>query len=212
MRKKLVLVSIVIILLAIVAFVCVFTSGKAFLFTKDLAITSTTVNEPDNDYYEYISTLNESQQGNALADVYVRVSPEYDGQYQMLFQIAQVENCNMGEGQNTQLDSLRLQFNSFESGNTILMSLPEGGPWNPMIFHQTEDGRGVILDNPNLGFMGTGSITLDFYVRPWQATTNPLSFDVAFSMHKTGVFKLTKYEGETHFDIKLPKAYTPVSD
>lgn len=201
-KRKIVLISILAIVVIAIVFVGISISGKVFLFNRNL-IGETTIAEPDNDYYEYVTAFSESQQGDQLAHVGVRVSQKFDGQYQMMFYIAQWQNSISGE-EKTHLDSLRLEFSSFASGDTILMSLPEGGPWDPMTFQQTDDGGGVILDIPNLGFLGTGTVRLEFYVRPWQDNVNQLSLDVDFSMHKTGIFKLTKYEGKTHFDINLP--------
>lgn len=93
-----------------------------------------------------------------------------------------------------------------DPASSIALEAPRGYPWPPIEYHFTQDARGVLLNIPNLGVQGTGSVTLEFLLgvdssRPPQDSVRT---DIAFSMHKEDLLKLTRQEAETVIEVGLP--------
>jgi len=135
--------------------------------------------------------------GNDLAHPYLRVPSEVStSPTRVLFSIWHAEG--------TKLDSLTLVFSS---NDMFLLSLiaPEGRPWPKTDFHKTNDGKGVILDIPDLKFQGEGTVTLEFFLQLISDRID-LNIDVKFSLHKEPPFSFTRYTADASLNVAVERA------
>lgn len=111
------------------------------------------------------------------------------------------------EGVDTHLDSIRLKLNvAGESVPEVALRAPSGHPWEPIHFGQSDDGQGVTLDVPDLGFQGTGTVVLDFIVGPYHEGDVPKSIwlDYNARLHKEARVNLTSQEADALVEIPMP--------
>ena len=96
--------------------------------------------------------------------------------------------------------------------SALWLETPEGYPWPPLEYRsalgpgRTAGTGGVIVNIPDLEFQGRGTVRLVFYLRTDVLSPAPpeeLRLDVAFSMHRDGLLKLTKQKGEATMQLKL---------
>ena len=140
-----------------------------------------------------------------VASVYVRHGRAEEYLYRMIVEVWHREN--------TILDSLSLKFNTVRPASALWLETPEGYPWPPFELGPGRDDvtGGVVVNIPDLEFQGIGTVRLVFYLRTDVLTPAPpeeLRLDVAFSMHKDGLPKLTKQEGETTILLELARRST----
>lgn len=111
------------------------------------------------------------------------------------------------EGVDTKLDSLDLTLNvARRSLPEVALRTPGGHPWEPIHLQQTTDGQGVTLEVPDLGFQGTGTVSLDFLVGPYQPDDIPESIWVDFNagLHREERIQLTSYEADSLVEVPMP--------
>jgi hypothetical protein len=65
------------------------------------------------------------------------------------------------------------------------------------------DGRGVILAVKDLGWYGTGTVTLNFILIPNQHSQN-LGRMIDFSMYKNTFMQLTSFKVHAHLYASIP--------
>ena len=132
--------------------------------------------------------------GNDLAHPYLRIPNEVStSPTSVLFSIWHAEG--------TKLDSLTLVFSSNDIFFLALQT-PEGLPWPSMNFHKRSDGKGVVLDIPDMGFQGEGTVTLKFFL---QLTSDHLDLNihVKFSLHKVPPFSFTRYTVDASLNVAV---------
>jgi len=186
-RVKLVLISCSTIVLAVLLLLVVLSSVKAFVFTQNLSIEGFRSIGPDaiaTDVY---------QNGVRTSDIYIGTDPvnPQTGLISLRFSI-------WHEGE---LDSLHLRFSS---GNFMqaYLEMPGGYPWSLVSFHQDTDGKSVIFGVDDLGFQGSGTVTLDFLMRPWQGQTN-FELEIQYTMHTPAFIQLTNQAISTQVEIPI---------
>lgn len=134
--------------------------------------------------------------GNDLAHPYLRVPSEVSTPpTHVLF--------SMWHAEGTKLDSLTLVFSSNDMFLLLLIA-PESRPWPRTDFHKTGDGRGIILDIPNLELQGEGTVTLEFFLQQ-DSDHLDLNISVKFSLHKKPPFSFTRYTAESSLDVAVER-------
>jgi hypothetical protein len=98
----------------------------------------------------------------------------------------------------TELDSLFLKFYGTHYIQ-VYLEVP-GGSWPPINFQRTSDGKGASLEVDDLGFQGTGTVTLEFLLSPFDEQ-HSFYFEARFSMHKKALVQLTRQEVWTQVEI-----------
>lgn len=101
----------------------------------------------------------------------------------------------------TELDSLFLKFSGINYIQ-IYLEAPRGS-WPPIHFRQSSDGKGTVLEVDDLGFQGTGTVTLQFLLRPF-SEQHSFHFEAGFSMHKKVFMQLTRQEVLAYTEIPIP--------
>jgi hypothetical protein len=79
--------------------------------------------------------------------------------------------------------------------------------WPETQFRHTDDSRGVVYSVGDLGFFGTGTLTLNFMLAQFSQPTNSednLQFMVEFSMHKKEFLQLTSLKAYATLNIPIP--------
>jgi hypothetical protein len=99
----------------------------------------------------------------------------------------------------TELDSLTLRFTT-EPYVTSLFLEASSYEWSGAEFHR--DGAGILLSVKDLGWYGTGTITLDFLLDP-DPQSSVLGLTVDFSMHYSGFIQLTTLKGHSFLNTPL---------
>ena len=154
---------------------------------------------------EHTVSFFQDEEVDKVASVYVRHEQSGDYLYRIMVEV-------WHEGK-TVLDSLSLKFNAVRPASALWLETPEGYPWPPLELGQGRNGvtGGVVLNIRDLEFQGRGTVTLVFYLRTdllIPAPPEELMLDVAFSMHRDGLPKLTKQEGETTILLELARRPT----
>jgi len=101
----------------------------------------------------------------------------------------------------TELDSLFLKFYGTHYIQ-VYLEVP-GGSWPSIDFRQTSDGKGASFEVDDLGFQGTGTVTLEFLLRPFDEQ-HSFYFEARFSMHKKALVQLTRQEVWAQAEIPIP--------
>jgi len=134
--------------------------------------------------------------GKDLAHLYIRVPREVSTTpTRILFSIWHPEK--------TKIDSLTIIFSSNDFFSLALIA-PEGFPWPRTDFHKTSDGRGVILNIPNLEFQGEGTVTLEFFLQP-ASNHLDLNIRIKFSLHGEPPFSFTRYTADSSLNIAIER-------
>jgi hypothetical protein len=103
------------------------------------------------------------------------------------------------------LDSLYLEFTPTNPGAFIQLYLERPGarPWPLMVFQTSSDARSTIVGVDDLGSIGTGTVGLAFFLRPYQATS--FWFELNFTMHASGSL-LTRQVGSAQIELPITLA------
>jgi hypothetical protein len=179
MQRKFLVVAV---LLAVL--VAVFLSGlilasryERFIFTRDLSV------EEFKQISEGAYAANVSDDGARVASIYIRVDHA----------IGQAHYCpvlvSIWHSEDTELDSLYLSF----TGNSFIQVYLEtpGGSVPPVHLYESYNGlKGVAVKFDDLGFYGTGTVTLNFLLWPSSNLEN-FRFETEFYMHAKTLMQLT---------------------
>lgn len=108
--------------------------------------------------------------------------------------------------QGIKLKSLKLVFSS-DDFLSLALHVPDGYPWPNIEYHRTADSKGVLFYAADLGFQGTGTVTLEFSV---EMPTNKqrLDFSVHFqiTMQNEAPLTFSKEVAEAQTDIQTLRA------
>jgi hypothetical protein len=112
----------------------------------------------------------------------------------------------------TRLDSLSYRLyraNRAQQFSEFYLRTHGGTPWPELTLQRDRDGQGVRLAVPDLGFQGTGTVSLDFIVQPDQPSTasDPfvLGLDATFRLSDTSPFG-RDYRARATEDVEFPPA------
>ena len=203
MRSKLGLATVAAGILLIAVLVFVFVSETVLPFTDHLRQDALAGDG------EHTVRFFQDEDEDKVASVYVRHGQAEGDLYRMM-----VEVWHRNE---TILDSLSLEFKTVRPASALMLETPEGYPWPPFEYRsalgpgRTAGTGGVIVNIPDLEFQGRGTVTLVFHLRTDVLTPAPpekLRLDVAFSMHREGLPRLTRQEGEATILIELAQKPT----
>ena len=188
-KRKVIAVISISIVLVIVAFVliAVYTSDE----TTDLKPGPVDFNDASI-FNEYTVRFYDGDDVNKLASVYFRISEEHDGLNEITLQIWHEED--------THLDELKLAFPNI-IGNRLMFILPTGS-WPPMEFGRTEDGQGWVIDIPDFGFVGEGSVLMNLSIQSYNLEELYCYIDMQLSKDKG--LKTIEYNAETNMEINVP--------
>ncbi len=187
-RKIIALVSITILLIVVASILIIV---YALDETKDLR--SDLVLEDEN--HAYIVRFFDGDNTNDLAHVYFQISEKYTDQNHFHISIWHEEN--------THLNELTLTFPNILSSR--LMYILPGGSWPPMEFCHTEDGKGTVVGIPEFGFIGEGTVNMEFrLIRYSGDALNELYCYVDMQLSKDEGLKTIKYNAETYLEATVP--------
>lgn len=113
------------------------------------------------------------------------------------------------DGADTHLDSLRVRlFPGEQTMPEVALRTPGGHPWEPIHFQQTSDGQAVLVDVPDLGFQGTGTVPIEFLVGPYPSGEVPDQMTIDFNarLHENRLLQLTDYEADALVEVPMPDA------
>ena len=135
--------------------------------------------------------------GVRITDIYVGADPvnPQTGLVSMRFSI-----WHIGK---TELDSLYLRFSS-ENPMQAYLEMPGGYPWSPISFHQGTDGKSVIFKVDDLGFQGSGTVTLDFLLRPGHDQTG-FQVEVHYTLHTPAFMQLAQQAVSAQIEIPVER-------
>ena len=197
--------------LAAVAAGVLFVLVLAFVFVSEtvLPLTDHLRQDPLAGDGEHTVRFFQGEEEDKVASVYVRHEQAQGDLYRMTVEVWHRDK--------TVLDSLSLKFDRVRPASALWLETPEGHPWPPLEYRSTlGPGRndvtgGVIVNIPDLEFQGRGTVRLVFYLRTDMLIPErpeKLRLDVAFSMHKDGLPRLTKQEGEATILLELARGPT----
>ena len=106
----------------------------------------------------------------------------------------------------TDLKSVELIFSSNEILNVALAVL-EGNPWPRVQFQRTIDGTGILFNAADLGFMGTGTATLGFFVE-MDTGQQSMNYNIHFqlTLQSSAPFTFSNEVAETQLSIQYTRA------
>jgi hypothetical protein len=106
----------------------------------------------------------------------------------------------------TDLKSVELIFSSNEILNVALAVL-EGNPWSRVQFQRTIDGTGIFFNAADLGFMGTGTVTLGFFVE-MDTGQQSMNYNIHFqlTLQNSAPFTFSDEVAETQLSIQYTRA------
>ena len=188
-RVKIVLVTCLAFVLVAFTVVAALSSLEIFVFTENLQVDgfrSIGDNANATDVY---------QNGVRISDIYIRTDP-VNPQTGLIPAM-----CSIWHLENTELDSLQLRFSAVNPMQMYLQMLG-GYPWPSIDFHQGSDGKTIIFGVDDLGVQGSGTVTIEFLIRPWQ---NQISFqlEVEYTLHVPALLQLTHQAVSTQIEIPI---------
>jgi hypothetical protein len=190
-RAKVVLIVSSVLALAALVVVVALTSMEAFVFTENLPI------EGFRPIGQNANGTDVYHNGVRTSDIYIGTDPvnPQTGLISLRFSIWHLET--------TELDSLHLRFSSANLMQ-VYLEMPGGYPWSPVNFHQDSDGKSIIFGVDDLGFQGSGTVTLNFLMNPWQNETN-FQMEIQYAMHTPAWIQLTHQAVSTQIDIPISR-------
>lgn len=195
MNRKLKIVLIFSLTIAVlVPIILIYTSEtERFVFSKSLHVEEFVV-DGDARYADVTDS------GVRIAGIYIRVEqPPLNSLYIPIL-------VSIWHAEDTELDSLTLRFSMSPNIITLYLEAPQSA-WPETQFRQTDDAKGIIYSVEDLGFYGTGSVTLHFIMIQFSMSMNlqnSLQFTVEFSMHKKTFLQLTSLKAYTTTYIPIP--------
>ena len=190
MKRKMKIVTAILVVLGI-SLLCGVISASSlekFIFTENLHV-------------EEFRSIHEDSYGADILDSGVRVADIYIRAEHPAPQTLDVPVLvSIWHSEETELDSLFLKFSGIDYIE-VYLEVP-GGSWPPIHFHQSSDGKGAIFEVDDLGFQGTGTVTLQFLLTPL-SEQHSFHLEARFSMHKKAFMQLTRQEASAHTEIPI---------
>jgi hypothetical protein len=163
------------------------------LFTHSLEV-SPFVNH-EGDYSADVLDKN-----NRVANIFVRFpSLVYDGLTEIPVTVS------IWHQESTELKSLELTFSSQEF-LSVALNVPGGFPWPNLEFHRTSNSKGVLFHVADLGFQGTGTVTLDFIEMQSSQKTLGFNLNAHLTMQKDAPFTFSKEVAESQVNVQTSRA------
>lgn len=188
-RKMKIVIAILMVIGVSSLFGVVFASRlEMFIFTENLQV------EEFKPIHADSYAANIFDDGVRVADIYIRA--EHPAPQALDVPVL----VSIWHSEETELDSLSLKFSGTEYIQAYL-EVP-GGSWPSIHFQQTSDGKGAIFKVDDLGFQGTGTVTLQFRLMPFSEQQS-FHFETKFSMHKKAFMQLTRQEVWTSTEIPI---------
>jgi len=104
------------------------------------------------------------------------------------------------------VDSLHLELKMLQPSSALILENPEGGPSIPFIYTRTNYDSSVVLDFPDLGSQGSGTITLHLWLDLLEidpTVPDQLILDIAFSMHEESILKIVRYNANAAIQLDI---------
>jgi len=189
-RKMKIVIAILVIIGISLLFGVIFASSlEMFILTENLQVEEFKPISDDS----YAANILDG--GVQVADIYIRA--EHPAPQAIDAPVL----VSIGHSEETELDSLFLKF-SGTNYIQVYLEVPSGS-WPSIHFQQTSDGKGVVFKVDDLGFQGTGTVTLQFRLTPFSEQQS-FHFEAKFSMHKKAFIQLTRQEVWAYTDIPIP--------
>ncbi len=188
-KMKIVIAILVVIGISLLFGVIFAASLEMFLFTENLQVEEFKSISDDS----YAADISDG--GVRVANIYIRAEHPVPQALGMPVLVS------IWHSEETELDSLFLKF-SGTNYIQVYLEVP-GGSWPSINFQQTSDGKGASFEVDDLGLQGTGTVTLEFLLRPFYEQ-HSFYFEAKFSMHKKAFVQLTRQEVWTYTEIPIP--------
>jgi hypothetical protein len=192
------LVAVFVAAIAVVAL-----SGDRALRTEDLSATDPQIDElagPTTEHVVRFHGLDDS----VMATANIESRQLNDSLFHLRVSIQQEPATRLG--------SLRLTFEHLSPGPVtpppmVALAPPPGFPWPAIEFHTNRNAEAVVLNVPDLGEQGQGTVTLDFYLGP--ALNQPelpetLLVSLDFTLRGDQLLTLTQRRGQAEVDVRFP--------
>lgn len=191
MQRRFKIVLFVLIAVSVVSLLVVVavSSLEMFIFTQELSMDG--FRQISEDSY----ATNVTDGGIRVAGIYVRA------EHPLPQSIHVPVLVSIWHSQDTELDSLFLEFTGTYFVDAFLEA-PGGHPWSHMQFETTPDGKGTFFQVADLGFQGTGTVTLRFLLEAFNEA-NSFHFEAKFSMHRPAFIQLTRQEALAYTEIPI---------
>ncbi len=165
-------------------------SMEMFMFVESLKVEEF---KPENDD-SYVADVLDS--GVRVANIYIRAEHPRPQTLDVPVLIS------IWHSKETELDSLLLKLYA-ETGHIEVYLKNPTGSWPPIRFCQTPDAKGATIEVYDLGFQGTGTVTLSFLLGVF-SDQRSFNFEVKFSMHEKAFLQLTRQEAWAYTEIPIP--------
>jgi hypothetical protein len=188
-RRFRIVIVVLIVIAALVSSILVYASAtNTHFFSRDLQVTDFVV-----DGYSYAANISDS--GVLVGGLSFRIEHSVANLTSNRIQFS------IWHTDSSQLDSMTLRF-STEPYVIALYLEASSYDWPGARF--TRDNLGVVYSVPNIGWYGSGTVTLDFILDSYEQPPN-LGFTADFSMHMNAFLQLTSLKANAHL-------YTPIPD
>ena len=104
----------------------------------------------------------------------------------------------------TVLDALTVRLNLDQIAPEVALMTP-GATWPLLHYGQTPDGRGVLVEIPDLGTQGRGTVTLEFFLGSPLTASPPeqLDLDLELALHEESRLRIGRSVGEVSIAVPL---------
>jgi hypothetical protein len=191
-KLKIVIVALVVLGIAVTSAVVVASTLEMFMFTEYLDVEEFEAVDVDG----YARAADVLDQGVRAANIYVRPEPPLPGASGIPVLVA------IWHSGDTEVDYLFLKFSGTQHIE-VYLEAPAGQPWPLTSFHRSSDGKGAEFEVKDLGIQGSGTITLQFILKPFSQQDN-FYFEAKFTMHKEAPIQLTRQQVSTYTEIPMP--------
>lgn len=185
-RLKMLLTALLIVAIVVPSTLVWASETQRFIFQKQLHVEEPTI-DGDTQY------ANITDDGSRVAGLYIRVErPPPNSMYAPIY-------ISIPHSEDTELDSMTLTFSMNPNYLPIYMEAPQPA-WPETLFSHTDGNLGVVYSVKDLGFYGTGTVTLHFIMIRTFQYTNPessLTLELEFSAHKKTLIQLTSLTAHT---------------
>lgn len=192
-KLKIILVFLLAIMVLVPTIIVLASETQRFVFSKSLHVEEFVVD--GNSYY-----TNVTDSGIRIAGIYIRVEhPPPNSLYIPIL-------VSIWHAEDTELDQIALKFSMYPDHIAMFLEAPQSS-WPKAQFRKTDDGKGVVYSVEDLGFFGTGTVTMNFVMTQFShsiSSQNNLQFTVEFSMHRKTFLQLTSLKAYATLDIPIP--------
>ena len=164
-------------------------SSNVYPFTKNLTYAAGV--DDENSYIVHFYDDADSEQ--EVAHAWIGISQVADDCYAM--------KVSIWHETGTIIDSLSLEFITDQLAPPMYFNTSEYADWPPTEFHAPDDDRGLLLDIPDMGYIGEGTVNMDFTIGPYPLPRDNMTLNISLDLHDKGLVKLTKQEAKGSVEI-----------